>query len=276
MENENVPNELSTNKPHLNEEASVAKKEKIDQETDKQEYIQDCKIAGEGITDEEKSEVDDKVDSPAVEEQHDEKPKSAAPKKPLSPKGMAGIIIGAVIAVLAIIAIIIGVTSAVAAQQHEDELATYKSNLTSITSNMLTGAADSESAANLIKSVWRNTIYKESDSKTDKYTKIGRHFRSDFNDSLGELFNDPNFDAEISSIKSNKETVKKEFAELANPPEEYKEIYEAVCELYDAYFELVNCAIDPSGNLSSYSSTFSDADSATLKAYEKVKSLLDV
>lgn len=36
---------------------------------------------------------------------------------------------------------------------------------------MLDGAAKAENAGNIIKSVWYNVIYQESDSKTDKSSK---------------------------------------------------------------------------------------------------------
>ena len=37
---------------------------------------------------------------------------------------------------------------------------------------------------------------------------------------------------------------------------------------YDAYTKLVGLATDPSGNLSSYTSNFNDADSETLNTYK--------
>lgn len=65
---------------------------------------------------------------------------------------------------------------------------------------MLLGASEAEDAGNLIKSVWYNTIYEETDSKTDKYTHSesnGFRFNKDFNDSLSALFSDSDFTEKI-------------------------------------------------------------------------------
>ncbi len=45
---------------------------------------------------------------------------------------------------------------------------TYNYNMKTVSYLMLDGAADAESAGNLIKSVWYNAIYQEKDSATDK------------------------------------------------------------------------------------------------------------
>ena len=62
---------------------------------------------------------------------------------------------------------------------------------------------------------------------------------------------------------------------LKNPPDEYKDAYDAVSDLYDAYISLTNCATDPSGSLQTYSSTFNDADTNTLNAYKAMELYLD-
>ena len=62
---------------------------------------------------------------------------------------------------------------------------------------------------------------------------------------------------------------------LKNPPDEYKDAYYAVSDLYDAYISLTNCATDPSGRLQTYSGTFNDADTNTLNAYKAMELYLD-
>jgi hypothetical protein len=62
---------------------------------------------------------------------------------------------------------------------------------------------------------------------------------------------------------------------LKNPPDEYKDAYDAVSDLYDAYISFTNCATDPSGSLQTYSSTFNDADTNTLNAYKTMELYLD-
>jgi len=59
--------------------------------------------------------------------------------------------------------------------------------------------------------------------------------------------------------------------DLKNPPDEYKDAYDALKDLYEVYTDLTQCAVDPSGNLSSYTSSFNTADSDFVKYYKAVK-----
>ena len=148
---------------------------------------------------------------------------------------------------------------------------TYADNYKEIVSLMLTGASEAESAGTLIHDVWYNTIYEVSDSTTDEYTKDYRgYFNDDFNSSLLTLMMSDDFSSDIEFIQNNQEEVQKMMKDMQNPPEEYEEAYEALKEFYDAYTELVNLAIEPSGNLSSYTSSFNEADSETINAYQAV------
>ena len=133
----------------------------------------------------------------------------------------------------------IGVSSIIKTKQLEKISAEYSENLKSATSLMLSGAAEAEEAGNLIKSVWYNTIYEKSDSKTNKYTKskYGYSFNEDFNDSLSALFSDVTFKSKILGIEINQKSVSELMKKLKNPPEEHKEAYEAIKEFYDAYLD---------------------------------------
>ncbi len=55
--------------------------------------------------------------------------------------------------------------------------------------------------------------------------------------------------------------------ELKNPPEEYKDAYEAISELYDTYISLTNLATVQSGSLQTFSANFNEADTETLNCY---------
>lgn len=77
------------------------------------------------------------------------------------------------------------------------------------------------------------------------------------------------------TIEDNQDTVNALMKKLKNPPDEYKDAYDAVSDLYDAYISLTNCATDPSGSLQTYSSTFNDADTNTLNAYKAMELYLD-
>ena len=125
------------------------------------------------------------------------------------------------------------------------------------------------------KNVWYNAIYEKSDSKTDKYTKPKGYYVSDFNDALQNLFSDSSFSSQIADINDNKDTVNSLMKKLKNPPEEYKDAYESLSKLYDAYISLTNLATDPTGSLQTYSQNFNDADNETLNCYNALKMYLE-
>lgn len=162
---------------------------------------------------------------------------------------------------------------AVAEAQKQSEK--YGTNLNMAAYSMLSGASDAETCGNLIKQVWYNAIYKESDSTTNKYTKPDGYFVSDFNDALQNLFSDSSFSGQIADINSNKDTVNSLMKKLKNPPEEYKDAYESLSKLYDAYISLTNLVTDPTGSLQTYSQNFNDADNETLNCYNALKMYLE-
>lgn len=189
------------------------------------------------------------------------------------------VIIGVVVALLVVGgATVFGVTQyqkKKTSEKYAQRIGEYSDNLKLATFTMLTGASDAESSANLIKQVWYNAIYEKRDDKTDMYTRPKGYFVSDFNDALGNLYADSNFSSKIGNIEDNQDTVNTLMKKLKNPPDEYKEAYDAVSVLYDSYISLTNCAIDPSGSLQTYSSTFNDADTNTLNAYKAMEIYLD-
>lgn len=190
--------------------------------------------------------------------------------------------------VIAVITIIIAAAiTAIGVQTHKENVAAkaaaeaqkqseeYGTNLNMASYSILSGASDAETCGNLIKQVWYNSIYEQSDSKTDKYTKPNGYYVSDFNDALKNLFLDSSFSGQIADIKDNRDTVNSLMKKLKNPPEEYKDAYESISKLYDAYIALTNLAIDPSGNLQTYSQNFNDADNETLNCYNTLKMYLE-
>lgn len=191
----------------------------------------------------------------------------------------AKIIIASVIALIIVaVGIFYGVKQyqkVEAEKAHAEHLETYSANLELATFTMLSGASDAETCGNLIRKVWSNAIYEEKDDETDQYTRPDGYWVSDFNEALGNLFWDSSFISDIDSIESNQETVNALMKELKNPPEEYKDAYEAISDFYEAYLTLTNMAIDPTGNLQTYSSNFSDADTKTLNCYNALKLYLE-
>lgn len=82
---------------------------------------------------------------------------------------------------------------------------------------------------------------------------------------------DDDFKKDIESIKDNQDSTDYIMKDLVNPPEEYKEAYEKLQDFYDSYLELTNLVISPTGSLSSYTSNFNEADSATSNAYKAMQ-----
>lgn len=200
-------------------------------------------------------------------------PESEEQKKRRKKKKIIISVIAFLIVILAIIVIacVVNVTNQKKAEEaaaaaevaRVQEVNDYASNLELASFTMLTGASTAEEAGTLIHDVWYDTIFDEHNADTSKYTSGN----SDFNDSLSELFSDEEFQDKISSIKSNQATVNELMQELTNPPAEYEEAYDTLKNYYDAYLELTNLAISPTGSLQSYTDDFNEADSNVLKYY---------
>lgn len=184
-------------------------------------------------------------------------------------------VIGIIAAILVVALLAVAAVQVQKNNEAKKRAEEYSVNLELATISMLSGASDAETCGNLIKRVWYNAIYEERDDSTDKYTRPNGYFVSDFNEALGNLFVDSSFSSKISTIEDNQETVNGLMKKLKNPPDEYKDAYEALSELYDTYISLTNCATDPSGSLQTYSSTFNEADTSTLNAYNAMKLYLE-
>ncbi|MEA4921051.1 MAG: zinc ribbon domain-containing protein [Clostridiaceae bacterium] len=170
---------------------------------------------------------------------------------------------------------LVAIAAIVASQAKAKQIcAEYAENLDTVTYTMLSGASDAESAGNLIKSVWYNTIYEKSDSSTNKYTRSNNgqvSYYNDFNDALQNLFSDSTFKQKIQSISDNQDSVNDMMKKLTNPPEEYKDAYTALKDYYDAYISLTNLAINPTGSLQTYSSSFNSADTDVSNCYQAMQ-----
>ena len=117
---------------------------------------------------------------------------------------------------------------------------------------MLAGGSDAESLCNLTLKVWGNSIYKEKDDETDKYTRPEGFFVKDFNEAIMNLYSDETTIDTISNIEKNQASVRDLMKELQNPPDELNQCYETISELYVSYNALMDLAISPSGNYSSF------------------------
>lgn len=147
----------------------------------------------------------------------------------------------------------------------------YSENLITATGAMLEGASVAEDCGNLIKSVWSNAIYEERDSETDEYTRPKGFWVEDFNEALYNLFSDSDFSAKIDTIKDNQDKVDGLMKKLKNPPEEYKDAYNAISDMYRSYTSFTNSVISPSGSLTTFSSNFSNNDSELVNYYNTMR-----
>ena len=85
------------------------------------------------------------------------------------------------------------------------------------------------------------------------------------------MFSDKTFTSQIADIEENQDTVAALMKQLKNPPEEHEEAYDAIKEYYDAYIELTNLAVNPTGSLQTFSNSFNEADTNVLNCYNAVK-----
>lgn len=183
-----------------------------------------------------------------------------------------------IIAIFAIVALVIAFIGYRAYQNQKAAEAKqkYQSDLESATMVMLTGASKAETAGGLIHDVWYDTIYEEDNPSTRKYTKkTYGGFNDDFNTSLATLFLDDDFSKSIEDITKNQESVRKIMKDLKNPPEEYKDAYDDLKTLYDWYTKMTELAVNPSGNLSSYTSDYNEADQGFMNAYKTMQMHFD-
>ena len=148
--------------------------------------------------------------------------------------------------------------------------ASYTKSLKSTVDLMYTGASTAESCGTMIHDVWYNAIFEEYDDDTDEFTRPNGYF-VDFNDALSNLKEDSYFSLSINLIETNQTNVQNAMKKLKNPPEKYKEEYDAISDLYDSYIDITKLATDPTGNLQSYTSDFNDADSEFAKKYKNME-----
>lgn len=186
-----------------------------------------------------------------------------------------------IITIIAILIIILGVAGIAgyfeysrvmqneAKLKHEEELTKYKNNLSSAVDEMSLGALWATSASSLIHDVWYNSIHQKRSNKTDKYTTYYGSFYDDFNTALQKLMSSSEFTSKISLVKTSQQSTEVWMKSLKNPPEEFKNAYSVLLDLYGAYTELNNLAISPTGTLVSYTTNCNNASAVFLK-YQKM------
>mgnify|MGYP000738964849 CR=1 FL=1 len=72
-------------------------------------------------------------------------------------------------------------------------------------------------------------------------------FLEDFDDALGNLYNDSVFAARLASVQTNRGSAAGSMSGLKDAPEGYEDVYQALKEQYDAYIKLTNLALQRLG-----------------------------
>lgn len=181
----------------------------------------------------------------------------------------------AIIAAVALIAAFFGYRT-YQKQQEEKAKQQYYSDIEVASIMMINGASKAETAGGLIHDVWYDTIYENDRESTRKYTKSSSYrFNDDFNTSLMLLFADETFSKTLDEIRENQDSVRQQMKDLKNPPEEYEDAYDDLKTLYDWYTKITELAVNPSGNLNTYTTNFNDADSGFMNAYQTMQMHFD-
>lgn len=159
---------------------------------------------------------------------------------------------------------------------YKGEFNGYIDNLNLAQLSMLSGGSDAEGLCNLAAKVWYNTIYKERNSITDKFTlkkEKGTGYTiwvDDFNEALSNLYGDSSTKSTIESIESNHIIVKDLMKEIQNPPEELERCHDTVTDLYTAYKGVIDLAINPNGSLTSFSESKNTNISNFMNLFDKL------
>ena len=150
-------------------------------------------------------------------------------------------IVLAVVAVTALAAMCIFAVKDV----QQRKAAAYQGELVQLAERIQEYAVDAYEAAE--ESVWRNSIYQQQDESTDPYTMENGVFLEDFDDALGNLYNDSVFAARLASVQTNRGSAAGSMSGLKDAPEGYEDVYQALKEQYDAYIKLTNLALNNGG-----------------------------
>lgn len=124
----------------------------------------------------------------------------------------------------------------------------YKSELKEAYKNSVQLSAASIALSEQVAKVWRDAIFDHEYSFGSKNEYI-----SDFNEAIVKLSNEPEVQFITNQIDSMVGVVKKQVANLSDPPNKYKEVYEEVVSISSMALEASQMATSPSGSLQTYS-----------------------
>lgn len=180
--------------------------------------------------------------------------KEEAKKDSFFKKHKVPVIIVGVLAlvVLIIICVLVGMSNAAAAKHQA-----YVDNLNKVYSEMLSGASESEKMGGEVHDIWYSAIWKD-DETWD--SNIEKYHSDDFNAALKKYFNDTETLKKEVSIASHTSAIDEAMKEMQDPPEDLKNACDAMNDAYKEYKTLSELATNPTGNLTTYTSQFNQAD----------------
>lgn len=135
---------------------------------------------------------------------------------------------------------------------------------------MYSEAADAEEICILVSSVWHDAIWDDYDDETKEYV-LGAE---DFNEAVMNVYADIEIINKINEMQDEIDDVEENMSKMGEIPEELSSSYDAFVELYIAYKALVDCAVEPSGNYSEFTSNFQSKVDDFLDAYNKLDVVL--
>ena len=138
---------------------------------------------------------------------------------------------------------------------------------------MAKGAVKAETANILIIDVWRNSIIKTEDAKTDKFTKENEgngQFYDDFNDALRSLYADQTFIEDLTEIYSLQSKAETQIKNLSKHKRAFDEEYSDFKDCYNVFVKFTNMSLDAKGSLNSFRDDHNELDG---KLADKLKEL---
>jgi len=194
-------------------------------------------------------------------------------KKPSKEKKIAIVIITIIVVV-----IIVGIFYDNQLQNEDN----YIGKLRETHIKILSGASIAEDLTHLTRKVWNNSIFKNSNIDTNKFTirenvyssnRINYRdsdFLSDFNVALSNLASDP----EIIEKKENLIEIQKEavvlMRNMKNYPRNLDYVYNDLLVLYNSFLELSRLAVTPSGSFNSFTNNVDEIISTLLEYHNKI------
>ncbi len=144
----------------------------------------------------------------------------------------------------------------------------YKENASSFHAAVLSSGATMEDIGNEIRSAWYAYVH------SSRYNG-SRYYSVDSAISAAQSYKS----SDISSVVSSNSSIGSLYKSLLTVPDtndqELLEIKDTVKDVYEAYNDMYDCVISPTGNYSSWTSEFSDADSELADAIGDLSNLLN-